>query len=49
MSSDVVDKLHDKDRLTDTSATKETNLSTFCIRFNQVDDLDTGEKHLLFC
>ena len=35
--------------LSDTCTTKETNLSTTCVRGKQVDDLDTGDKNFGRC
>ena len=37
---DVVDELHDEDRLADTRTTKQTNLSTLRVRLDQIDHLD---------
>ena len=43
----VVDKLHDEHSLTYTSTTKESNLTTLHVGFQQVDHLDTCSKDLL--
>ena len=37
---DVVDELHDQDRLAHTSTSKQTNLSPLGVRLDQVDHLD---------
>ena len=42
---DIVDKLLDKYRFTYTSTSKQTDFTTFGIRFDKVDYFDTGEKH----
>jgi hypothetical protein len=39
-------QLLDEHSLSDTSTSEETNLSTTGIRSQQIDDLDTGDKHL---
>ena len=48
----VVDQLHDKDCFSYTGTTEQTDLTTLCIRANQVYDLDTSlqdlcSRHLL--
>merc|ERR1719328_940247 len=43
----VVDQLHDKHSLADTSAAEETNLTSLTVGGKQVDDLDTSDKDLL--
>ena len=43
----VVDKLHDEHRLTHASATEQANLTTFHIRLQQVDHLDTRSQDFL--
>ena len=45
--SNVVNKFHNKNGFTNTSTTEQSNFPTFHIRFQQVDDLNTGLKHLL--
>ena len=40
----VVDQLHDKHCLTNTSTTEQANLTTFHIRLQQVNHLNTGRK-----
>ena len=45
--SDVVHQLHDKHGLTYTGTTEQSNLSTFHIRLQQVDDFNTCRKDLL--
>ena len=44
---DVVDELHDEHGLTHTSTAEETNLTTFQVRLEQVDHLDTRSKDFL--
>ena len=44
---DVIDKFHDKNRLTNTSTTKQTNLTTLHIGFQEVDNLDARSQHFL--
>ena len=39
---DVVDQLHDQDRLSYASSPEQTDLASFGVRFEQVDHLDTG-------
>ena len=39
--SDVVDKLHNQDSLTDTGTTEKTNLTSFGIGSQKVDNLNT--------
>ena len=39
---DVMDKLLDQYGLTYTGTTEQTDLTTFCIRCKQVDNLDPG-------
>ena len=39
---DVVDQLHDKDRLPYAGSSEQTDLASFGIRFEQVDHLDAG-------
>ncbi len=43
---DVVDEFLNQDSLSDTSTSKETNLSTTSVRSEQVDNLDTGLENL---
>ena len=43
----IVDKFHDKHGLAHTGTAEQSNLSTLHVRFEQVDDLDTGGKHFL--
>ena len=43
----VVNQLHDKHSLADTSAAEKTNLTSLTVRGKQVDDLDTSDKDLL--
>ena len=42
----IVDKLLDQHGLADTGTTEQTDLSTTCVRSEEVDDLDTSLKHL---
>ena len=44
---DVVDELHDDNGLAHTGAAEQADLAAFCIRLDQVDDLDPGVKHFL--
>mmetsp|Transcript_15998 Transcript_15998/g.53610 ORF Transcript_15998/g.53610 Transcript_15998/m.53610 type:complete len:380 (-) Transcript_15998:156-1295(-) len=44
--SDVVDELHDKHSLADTSSSEQANLSSLGIWGKKVDDLDAGNKNL---
>ena len=46
---DVVDKLHDKHRLTHTGTTEQANLTTLHVGLQQVNHLDTCGKNLLLC
>ena len=46
---DVVDKFHDEHGLAYTGTAEQTDLSTFHIRFQKVDYLDTRCEHLLVC
>eukprot|EP00043_Microstomoeca_roanoka_P001490 m.33042 g.33042 ORF g.33042 m.33042 type:complete len:558 (+) comp10850_c1_seq1:312-1985(+) len=39
---DVVDQLHDKHSLADTSTTEKTNLATLSVRSKEINDLDTS-------
>ena len=41
LGSDILDQLLDKDCLTNTGTTEQTNLTTFCIWSKKVDNLDT--------
>mmetsp|Transcript_41362 Transcript_41362/g.62759 ORF Transcript_41362/g.62759 Transcript_41362/m.62759 type:complete len:460 (-) Transcript_41362:208-1587(-) len=43
----VVDELHDNDRLSDSGSAKETNLSSLGVRGEQVHHLDSGDENLL--
>merc|ERR1712055_1098109 len=43
----VVDQLHDKHSLADTSAAEKTDLTSLTVRGKQVDDLDTSDKDFL--
>ena len=43
----IVDQLHDEHRLTDTSTTEKSDLTTLHVRLQEVDDLDTSLQHLL--
>ena len=45
----VVDELHDKHGLSHSGTAEETNLTTFHVRLEQVDNLDTRCKHFLVC
>ena len=45
--SDVINKLLDKDCLTDSSATEKTDLPALKIRLKKVDHLDSGVKDFL--
>ena len=49
MHGDVVDHLHDNDRLADACAAEEANLAALRIRLEEVDDLDTGLKEFDLC
>ena len=44
----IIDKLHDKHGLAHTSTAKEANLTTFGIRLEQVNHLDTRIEHFAF-
>merc|ERR1719188_2851292 len=44
---DVVNQLHNKDGLADTSTAEQTNLTSLDIRGQEIDDLDTGLQNLL--
>jgi hypothetical protein len=44
--SDVVNKLHDKDGLADTGTTEKTNLTTFGVWAQKIDNLNTSDKKL---
>ena len=46
---DVIDQLHDKNRLANTGPAKETDLAAAKKRLNKVDDLDARLKHLERC
>ncbi len=46
---DVVDKLLNKNRFTNTGTTEETNLTTLRIRCEEVNNLDPCDQHLSFC
>jgi hypothetical protein len=39
---DVVDQFHDQYGFAYTGAPEQTDFTTFCVRFDQVDNLDTG-------
>ena len=43
---DVVDQLHDRDRLADAGATEETDLAALDVRSDEVDHLDAGLEDL---
>ena len=43
---DVIDKLFDKDCLSYTCTTEQTNLTSFQVRLKQVDDFDAGKQYL---
>ena len=43
---DVVDQLHDDDRLADACAAEQTDLAALCERCDQIDDLDAGFEDL---
>merc|ERR1719223_1009116 len=43
----VVNKFHDNDGLSDTSSSKETNLSSLGVGGKKIDNLDTSDKNLL--
>mmetsp|Transcript_2155 Transcript_2155/g.4907 ORF Transcript_2155/g.4907 Transcript_2155/m.4907 type:complete len:511 (-) Transcript_2155:15-1547(-) len=44
---DVVDELHNQDSLSDSGSSEESDLSSSLVRGQKIDDLDTGDKHLL--
>merc|ERR1719354_1379187 len=44
---DVVDQLHNEDRLADTSTSEQTDLASLGVGGEQVDDLDSGFEDLL--
>jgi len=44
---DVVDQLHDKHSLSDSSTTEETDLSSLGVRGEEIDDLDSSHENLL--
>src|SRR5215217_381340 len=46
--SDVVYQFHDQNGFTNTRTTEQTDLTTFCIRLQQVDYFDTGKEHFSF-
>ena len=46
LERDVVDELHDDDRLTDSGTAEKSNLAPAQVRLKQVNDFDTGLKHL---
>ena len=46
LGSDILDQLLDKDCLTNTGTTEQTDLTTFCIRCKKVDNLDSCLKNL---
>ena len=48
LGRDVSDQLLNQDRLTDTCTTEQTDLTTLCVRCQQIDDLDTGLENLLY-
>src|SRR5690349_14996298 len=48
MHGDVMDQLHDNNRLSYTGAAEEAGLTAFGIGFEQVDNFDTGFKDLGF-
>ena len=41
---DVVDQLHDQHGLADAGAAKQSDLSTFGVGREQIDDLDAGDE-----
>ena len=43
---DVVDQLHDDDRLADAGAAERADLAALQERADQIDDLDAGRQHL---
>ena len=43
---DVVDELHDQNRLAHTGTTKQANLSPLGVRLNEVDHFDAREQHV---
>merc|ERR1719181_1834876 len=45
--SNVVNKFHDNDCLSDTGTTKKTNLTTLGIRSKKIDNFDTSYKNFL--
>ncbi len=45
---DVVDEFLDQYRLAHTGSSEESDLTSLGIRLDQVNDLDTGKKHLVF-
>ena len=47
LDSDVTDKFHHVDGLTNSGSTKQPNLAAFCERADQVDNLDASFKQ--FC
>ena len=48
LGSDILDQLLDKDCLTNTGTTEQTNLTTFCIRSKKVDNFNTCLKDLYY-
>ena len=42
----IVDQLHNKNCFANTSTSEQTDLTTFCIRADQVNNLDTGLQDL---
>lgn len=49
LRQDTDDQFLNKHSLADTSATKETNLSTTSVRGQKIDDLDASDKHFGAC
>ena len=45
---DIVDELHDGNGFAHAGAAEETDLAALHVRREQVDDLDTRDKHLRF-
>ena len=45
--SDIVDQFLNQYGLANSGTTKQSNFTTFCVRLNQIDDLDARQQH--FC
>ena len=46
---DIVYKFLDEDGLSHTSTSEKTDLSTFKVRFKEINDFDSGKKYFLRC